>query len=532
MSQSLEQKINEQFEREAEGYVRLHEKLFDAVASSPIFNSNTRDFGLMDAHCIGKQIDNFKFYEQYCAENSSATALGTLPQIAVDLIGAIYGLSVAPILTSMQAIDDQVGLIYFKRVLAQGYNLTSDTNGINAGDATVLAREGWKKSVADYISEAQSRTFTCAASAEQTFYNTVGGTNSGEVIPVRPNVQMRIVLTISGTAYEGVIINLSGNGSFGSVLVSGLKVSGQYTYATGKLELTLPEAAAATDSVKLFYNVDFEKASDIPSIEFELTSDTVTAEVMGVKEMIGTLKSFSFNKRFGKTASDEALADLAGHLAAAESSKVIRKYIELANMNKNVDQSVNTITWYAGRPAGVSEYEHRQSFKYALGSADAEIGERAGRGFANRYIAGYGACKYLKALNGFKAAAPNTGVGPHLYGYIDGAPIIRCGRLDGLGTNDIIAAYQNPTSPFEAPVVTATYMPVFVTNTMQVSNNPFQNQRAIASWKAFKGVVHQFTQKITIAEGVDPNDSVAEIASNTSASSESGSGSASEASGS
>lgn len=524
---NLEQKINEQFEKETEQYVKVHEKLFDAVSSSPIFNSRTRDFGLMDAHCIGKQIENFKLYEQYCAENSTAANLGTLPQIAVDLIGAIYGLSIAPILTSMQTIDDQVGLIYFKQVLAQGYNLTAATNGINAGDATVLAKEGWKKSVADYISENQTRTFTCAASTSQTFYNTTDGTNAGTVVPVRPNVQMRIVLTISGTAYEGVILNLSGNGSFGSVLVSGLAVSGKYTYASGKLELTLPKAAAATDTVALSYNVDFEKAEDIPSIEFGLTSDTVTATIMGVKEMIGTFKSFAFNKRFGKTASDEALADLAGHLAAAESSKVVRKYIELANMNKNPDQSVNTVTWYKGRPAGVSEYEHRQSFKYALGSADAAIGERAGRGFANRYLAGYGACKYLKSLNGFKPAAPNTGVGPHLYGYIDGAPIIRCSTLDGLGTNDIIAAYQNPTSPFEAPVVTATYMPVFITNTMQVSNNPFQNQRAIASWKAFKGVVNQFTQKITLVDGIDPNDSVAEIAANTDAS---GSGSASEAS--
>ena len=58
--------------------------------------------------------------------------------------------------------------------------------------------------------------------------------------------------------------------------------------------------------------------------------------------------------------------------------------------------------------------------------------------------------------------------------------------------------YLNPTTPFEAPVVCAPYMPVFVTDTMQFSDNPLKNQRAIASWKAYKGVVSQFVQKLEI----------------------------------
>lgn len=500
---SIEQQLNEKFEAKATSYIKMHEKLFDAVSASPNFNKNTRSFGVMDAYALGSQIEMYKAYEAFVNENSTAANLGVLPQISLDLIGAVYGLSVAPILTSMQTIDEQIGLIYFKQVMASGYAPTADTNGIAEGDVTVTAKEGWKKSVADYMSESQTK-FIAVSSAE-----------ISDTLPkgIRPNVMINLELVDGDKLYKGVVLNLSDSGAVGSVLFDGLDATGTFTYATGALAITLKKAPTSSDAkLAVTYQVDFEKQEDIPSVEFGLTSDTVTAEIIGLKEMIGTFKSFQFNKRFGKTASDEALADLAGHLAAAESSKVVKAYINLAAQNKNADGTQSIVTWYAGRPAGVSEYEHRQSFKYALGLADAKIGERAGRGFANRYLAGYNACNYLKALNGFVAAAPNTGVGPHLYGYIDGAPVIRCSTLDGLQSNEIIASYINPTSPFEAPVVTATYMPVFITNTMQVSNNPFQNQRAIASWKAFKPVVKQFVQKIVIEEGIDPNDSVKKIA--------------------
>ena len=70
--------------------------------------------------------------------------------------------------------------------------------------------------------------------------------------------------------------------------------------------------------------------------------------------------------------------------------------------------------------------------------------------------------------------------------------------------NEVIAAYSSDNSPFEAPVVCATYMPVFLTDTMPVADNPFQTQRAIASWKSIEPVVAEFVQRIVITKDADP----------------------------
>jgi hypothetical protein len=427
----------------------------------------------MDMVVLGDQLRQYAAYEEYVRENASASDLGTLPQIATDLIAAVYGLSIAPIVSSMQTIEEQSGIIYFKQVKA------ADTKaGITAGDVTVTAKSGWNKAMDGYMSEyVQDETLTISTATSQT--------KTFAAAPVRSNITIPVTLS-AYPSFAGQIVN-------GQLLHNGaVAVTGTFNYTTGELVLTFASAPTAGNMI-VSYHQDFEKSSDIPEIEFSLATDSVMAEVLALKELIGTLKSFQFNKRFGKVASDEALADLSGALAAAESQKVIRAAVYLAT------KTGNSVTWAKTNPGGISDYEHRQSFRYALNTADTRIGTNAGRGFANRYIAGYEACEYFRSLNGFTLAAPNTGVGAHLYGYLDGVPVIRAHARDGIATNKIVALYVNPTSPFEAPIVTATYMPVFLTNTMQMSNNPLQNQRAIAAWKAFKPVVEQFAQEITIS---------------------------------
>jgi len=473
----MTQNMNEELllaniDRQAEIFTQKHEALFDAVAGSRIFGSNTRQFGKMDAVVLGRQLEQYAAYEAYVRENASASDLGTLPQIATDLIAAVYGLSIAPIVSSMQTIEEQSGIIYFKQVAAK------DTRGgITAGDNLVAAKSGWNKTMDGYMSESvQDEVHALTTATSQTV--------TLNAHPIRSNIAIPVTLGAYPT-FVGQIVG-------GSLLHNGVvAVTGTLNYSTGELVLTFASAPTAGD-MKVSYHQDFEKSDDIPEVEFTLTTDTVMAEVLALKELIGTLKSFQFNKRFGKTASDEALADLSGALAAAESQKVIKAAVWLAT------KTGGAVTWSKTNPGGISEFEHRQSFRYALNTADTKIGTNAGRGFVNRYIAGYEACEYFRSLNGFTLAAPNTGVGAHLYGYLDGVPVIRAHARDGIATNKVIGLYVNPTSPFEAPIVTATYMPVFLTNTIQMSNNPLQNQRAIASWKAFKPVVEQFAIEISI----------------------------------
>ncbi|MHA1543060.1 MAG: hypothetical protein ACTSQH_08800, partial [Candidatus Hodarchaeales archaeon] len=71
-----------------------------------------RKFSNYDAYQIGTMLEQYKEFEQFCEENATFNQLGKLPSIAVDLVSASYGMSMAQLLASTQTIDDVQGIIY------------------------------------------------------------------------------------------------------------------------------------------------------------------------------------------------------------------------------------------------------------------------------------------------------------------------------------------------------------------------------------------------------------------------------------
>ncbi len=526
MKTSIEEMSNQKFNRLVESYEARYGKQFESLAKSPSFKGN---LSKNDMYNLGAQLDNYKKYESYVAENSSASSLGVLPRVALDLISATYALSIAPQLASVQTLDEAQGLIYFKKTFTHGYPLTAqnglpalpedrwmdaegkfegdktfngawkkwlDTRGRPATGAddkleadtltaknfdaiTFNALKGWQSSPTAYMSE---RQFVIAADGEARIKYGVGN--------LRWNTPINVRLVNKDGKVEDIVGITAGPGQlptfYGQVAVTAAQDGGD-------IVLTIPSDYQGG----VAYDVDFEKAPDVPAIEYSLDSKVVSAEIIGLKEMLGTFKSFQFNKRFGKAASDEVLADLTGHMAMAESEKVLAAYVRCANNWK-------AITWNLNKPTGISEFEHRQSFLYAIQAASAAIGSRAGKGHANKLVAGYVACQYIASLPGFRLAPQTNLVGPHVYGTLEneGITVIRSNTI--VAPNEVICAYSSDNSPFEAPVVCATYMPVFLTDTMPVAENPFQTQRAIASWKAIEPVVAEFVQRIVIVKDAEP----------------------------
>lgn len=526
MKTSIEEMSNQKFNRLVESYEARYGKQFESLAKSPSFKGN---LSKNDMYNLGAQLDNYKKYESYVAENSSASSLGVLPRVALDLISATYALSIAPQLASVQTLDEAQGLIYFKKTFTHGYPLTAqnglpalpedrwmdaegkfegdktfngawkkwlDTRGRPATGAddkleadtltaknfdaiTFNALKGWQSSPTAYMSE---RQFVIAADGEARIKYGVGN--------LRWNTPINVRLVNKDGKIEDIVGITEGPGQlptfYGQVAVTAAQDGGD-------IVLTIPSGYQGG----VAYDVDFEKAPDVPAIEYSLDSKVVSAEIIGLKEMLGTFKSFQFNKRFGKAASDEVLADLTGHMAMAESEKVLAAYVRCANNWK-------AITWNLNKPTGISEFEHRQSFLYAIQAASAAIGSRAGKGHANKLVAGYVACQYIASLPGFRLAPQTNLVGPHVYGTLEneGITVIRSNTI--VAPNEVICAYSSDNSPFEAPVVCATYMPVFLTDTMPVAENPFQTQRAIASWKAIEPVVAEFVQRIVIVKDAEP----------------------------
>jgi len=465
------------WESETDSYEQQYEELFNEVAKSDLFTKSGRSFTRMDSHNLGAMLGMYKQYEEYVNETASASDLGTLPSVATDLIAATYAVSIAPLIASIQTIPEEQGIIWYKQVVTDAARANRAS-----GDVWANATQGIVNGLDQYSGEKieNERLGTTTSSAGPYSLQTTA-------YPIRSNVPV-VVNCPAITGATGVFLN-------GILMSAGGVWTGTLDYTSGAIAITFASAPSSGKDIFLTYYQDFEKATDIPSIDMMLTSTDVKAEVLALKQTIGTLKSFQFSQRFGRVAEDEALMDLAGALADVESRKVIKTWKYMADWVE-VNCPNAAITYAVTNPSTYySEYEYKQSFRYRLAEADKAININSGRGAANRYIAGHSACIFLESLPGFVKAATNIAVGPHVYGYYKGAPVIRTIYVD---TNEILAGYLNPQSPFEAPAVLATYMPVFVTNTMQMGTNPLMNQRAIASWKSWKGVVPQFVKRIRL----------------------------------
>ena len=349
---SIEELSNAKYDRIVESYEARYGKQFEKLAKSQSFKGS---LSKNDMFNLGAQLDNYKKYESYVAENSSASSLGVLPRVALDLISATYALSIAPQLASVQTLDEAQGLIYFKKTFTHGYPLTAQ-NGLPAlpeerwmgADGSFEGEQSfngaWKKWLdsrprpATGADDKLNPETLTAKNFDAITFNALKGWQSS---PTGYMSERQFVAVDGDTAViKYGVGNLRWNTPINIRLVSedgkvedivGLTAGpGQLPTFYGKVAVTA--AAQGADLVlsgfdgyqgMVAYDVDFEKAPDVPAIEYGLDTKVVSAEIIGLKEMLGTFKSFQFNKRFGKAASDEVLADLSGHMAMAESEKVL-----------------------------------------------------------------------------------------------------------------------------------------------------------------------------------------------------------------
>lgn len=483
--EQLEEKVAEA-EMKGALYHKKYEEQFQLVADSYHFSTphiRPNGFNNYDAFVLGNQFEQFETFRKFCEGNATAGQLGELPTIALDLIAASYAMSVAPLISSVQTIDDVRGLIYFKQIKAD------DTRAdLTAGDDIVKAREGYKNNVDRYASEKIFEEVVGATDGVATVYNV----NTAE-FPVRNNQTVNVRFVGPSPEITGSFVdNGDGTGSL-STTVTG--VIGVITYLTGAMVFTFDAAPDAGD-ILVSYCQDFELSADIPRVDMELTSELVEACVLALKMTVSTFKSFQLNKRFGKIADDEALNDLAGLMANIESVSLIKGINAQAVQVDAAGLPGSTAINFTKLPgASISEFEHRQAFKFRLAEVNSSINQNSGRGLANRYIADHIGAQFLESLAGWTPATPNIGIGAHVFGFLNGIPVI---RSQDATVDTVTGIYLNPQSPFEAPQVMATFMPVFITNLMQFTNNPFQNMRAIGTMKDFKSVVFQFVKKVTL----------------------------------
>lgn len=458
----------------AEEYHGRYRDHMDLLEKSTLAKVKKGGIDSYDVYALGKQLESFELYKALCEEQGNVNLLGKIPDVAFDVITAVHGASVLPVVASVQPIDEERGTVYFKQVRS------ATTRGSQtAGDVVVDPRTGVATPIgyANGRYEGVSAATTVAATLSYTF--TLAG-------PVKAESLSLYLDGVSPATVLGKDIGSPAGNGIGQIW--GVGMSGTVNYMTGEVNVTLAADPGAGQHIIVGYQQNFELSSDLPQVDTFFASQSIAARVYALKGTIGMLQAYGMSKRFGLVAEDELSKDLVQEINREIGGDVIRKLRASA---------IDSVTFSKTAPAGVSYFEHKQTYKDKLAEAEANIVKNAGRGAISVLIVGKEHAALIQTLPGFQKISDGTTLGSHVFGTLDGITVIRVVEENILGTKQGIAIWKG-LSPFEAAAVYSPYMPLTVTATLPQSPNPMNSMKAAAVWAGVDTLVPQFATKIDI----------------------------------
>jgi hypothetical protein len=475
MSESLLDKYKSgKVENDAEKYLRKYRPYVSAMESHSLL-SKVRSISAYDVYALGRQLDAFEAYKMMCEDDGTISALGTIPNIALDVIAATYGTSPLSVIASVQPIDEERGTVYYKKVIAE------NTKGSMTAQQSIWDTQGAPQNVLlGYSSSAATVLLGTTGSTAASSYTF---TLNASLLPIRPGkVAVTYAGTVPLTAIDDGNGNLLGSGFWGTV-----------NYTTGAITVMFNTLPAVQTNINVAYDQVYEGATNIPQINFTLASKSVVANLYALKDTVGIEQSYAMRRRFGMIAEDELTKDL----VASINSEIVNTLI--LNLLASVP-TANQQTFAYTPPSGVSYLENKQHLKDVLSFAEASIVQSANRGSINVLIAGAGAASIISTLPGWVRLSDGSSMGPHIYGTLDGTVVIRVPLNQVCPSYTVIGLYKGG-APFDSACVYAPYMPLVVTTALPVGTNPLQQQKAAAVWAAAAVLLPNFISTITITGG-------------------------------
>jgi len=465
---------------------RLHETYrdqMDALEKSPLRKARGGKLDQMDYYALGKQLEQFENTMKVIRESSggSVNSLGKLPNIAFDVITAVQGVSVLPLITSTQPIEEQQGIIYFKNIKA----VTTKGN-MTANQNLVDPRTGVKtpqKYAGNFLEQEEIAT---ANGTDTAFTATLART---------PIVTQTVKVSLSSDpAVMAMDVGASSTDpNLGRIWGNG--ISGTVNYTTGAIVLNFNTAPANGASVHVSYQENYEQAAELPRIRTYFDSKTVQAEVFTLAGTMGVLESYGMQKRFGMLHENELTKDLVVEINKEIGGHAIRSLY--------VNATGATTTWYKKPQSGVSYADHKLSFKDALSTVESVLVGNTQRGTVSTIIAGLKVCEVIATLPGFRKLADGNNLGAHVFGTLDNVTVIRCPEASIMPTNEAICIW-NGVGGFESAAVYSPFMPLITTEAIPSYNNPLSSQKAAAVWSAFDVVVPGFIAKLKVEDAQEP----------------------------
>lgn len=421
-----------------------------------------------DVWALGEMLRKTDEMISICEANGTVADLGVLPRIAKDVVTITYGTSPISLIATVQPLEEEVGLIYYKTVVAM-----NSQGNITAGDRIASSLGDWKTPIG-YSSAETTETIGNGDGSTTTFSATLA------YRPIRPGT----VIVRAGNAV-GSDINQDG-----TIVGAGIR-EGIINYETGAISITFNTAPESGVFVNCTYFGNIETLTlGVKEINYELVTKQVRAKIFALKGVTGLFKAYSMQKRFGVAAEEELAIDLVNTLNAEILGTMIR------NLNNAVLPNA-VVTWNDTPQGGVSYFEHKQGIKDAMAGVEKKIIQNAKKGAISYIIAGSGVARVLRTLFGWETLYDGHGMATaHLFGKLDGIPVVRVSDDNVLPSNVAIIGYKGPTG-FEAPIAFCPYMPVTVTAVLPTPH-PLVSQRAVACWAGIEVLVERFLGKLVL----------------------------------
>jgi hypothetical protein len=443
-----------------------HKEYMDFFESKSTINK-VRSVTEDDMYAFGAQLEQWESYKSFMEANGSASDLGTLPNIALDVIASSQTQSILPLIAGTQIMNEEKGTIWFKQVIASTSrgNVTAGQNLLNPLSGRQSINSGFANN--------------------QILNEDSGATGDGIVTTFAISASYGPVLERSVNILAGTVLGI--DDGLGNIV--GVGISGTVDYTTGAISVSFAVAPAAAVKLLTTYTTASELQDEIATIRSEFTSKTVQAFPMALRSDMGLFKAYSMGKRFNMDPSTQMAKDLTTELSSEISGAAIMKAYFAAVGNTNWDKTGNVAL-------GISYTEHKLTFNDSLADAESVILGNAGRTTGSMvYVCGTKASATLRTLPGFtKMNTQNATMGAHLYGSYDGVPVIRAINIPD---NEMLIISRG-TSSFDSAIIFGSWMPLTIVDVKGDHRNPLKNSKGIASMNALDVVQANLITKITI----------------------------------
>lgn len=484
----------EKTRRLAEYYGKKYRKHIMSLDKSPL--ARAKSLNEFDIVALGRQLEAFDDHVIAESQNGSVAQLGPLPKIGLDVITASFGISPLALVCGIQPIDEPIGLVWFKDILAQ--NTRGNITALQKVMSPLAMPEAFPE---NYSSDTYiSASLVDDATGDQTYSNLPLGGTDQLTTPIDPQ---RVVISadavFNGGADAAVFPDMIVNADTGE-FSSAVKVNdtlytifGTVTFSDGTVDLQFSADPSGQATVTAEFGMLLEETDDLPRNLLQMQAKTVKARFMALKGTFGFAQAYMMNKRWGMSAEDDMTRDLSALLNQEIFNIALAKIVaSIPTVNTNVD-------WGRQPGSGTSYFEHIMTLPAAFSDANVKLMANLGRGSMNVCIAGAQAAAAIEQHPDFEKMFDDDTIGPHVFGSFKGKTIVRVPSSTQLDTNKIIGLWKGKT-PFEAPVAHCPYMPLTMTPVTNPGKNPLQNQKAAAYWGATETMIPNGLVTITVKQ--------------------------------